>query len=328
MKMFQPILFLLFFWIIVTMMTGASAQTLSNYQANCVFSPYFGDIEQVDMGHHRIYTLFTRHLRDQADDIIPIITTGGSVENKIRRLDVIITQNRDIIQSEQNDVQQITHLIRSEQLSWIGLESSPEEMESFFDYQVESYRQLRLDQSFFTNLDTLSMRWNINKTDQILTLLFPASTLACGTYQKACHEIEQIPLENENLKIEFKNRLQEEKHLLENVFLDLLNRGLMTRHQVEEIIAIGIATIVNDQQPISDDDVKAFFNKFEITNTEVQTHIRAYIDTINHILSAFIRRDQHILASILNSSGHGLVLLGIWHKKEIQEGLIKACQNR
>ena len=183
MKMFQPILFLLFFWIIVTMMTGAFAQTLSSHQENCVFSPYFGDIEQIDMGHHRIYTLFTKHLGGQADDIIPIITTGGSVENKIRRLNAIIEQNRETIQSEQGDVQQIAHLIRSEQISWMGLEASPEEMESFFDYRVESYRQLKFDQPFFTSLDTLSMRWNINKTDQILTLLFPASTIACGTYR-------------------------------------------------------------------------------------------------------------------------------------------------
>ena len=327
MKTFQSIL--LFFWIVITMMTGVSAQTLSNHQANCVFSPYFGDIEQIDMGHRRIYTLFTKHLSNEARSVMPIITTGGSAEDKVRKLEAIIANNRDIIQREQGDLQQITHLIRSEQLRWMGLEASPEGMESFFDYRVESYKRLRFRQSFFAQLDALSIRWNIYKTEQILSLLFPASTIACGNHREACHGIEQIPLENENLKIEFENSVQEEEHLLQSIDSYLLNRGLMTRYQVEEMIAIGIATIVNDQQPMSDDDLEAFFNKFEITNTEVQTHVRAYIDTINDILLALIRRDQHILASILNSSsGHGLVLLGTWHKKGIQEGLIKACQNR
>ena len=263
MKIFQPIL--LFLWIVVTIMTGVSTQTLSSHQLNCVFNSYFDDIEQIDMGHHRIYTLFTPHLSGQSRDVMSVVRVREDIESKIRRFDAILTQNRDTVQNEQRDIQQIAHLIRSEQLSWIGLESSPEEMRSFVEYRVEAYRQLKFGQSLFANLDAVSTNWDTHKTDQILTLLFPAVTIACGNDQEACHEVEQIPLENENLKIEQINSHQEEQRLLQGVFLDFLNSGLMTRHQFEGMTNIAIANMLNDQKPISDEDVEDFFDNFKVT---------------------------------------------------------------
>lgn len=74
-----------------------------------------------------------------------------------------------------------------------------------------------------------------------------------------------------------------------------IQRELVTQSQIQELLAMGIASVINSRT-ISDDVVQAFLNRLEITSTEVQSLVRAYINKVNEVIAAFIERDEHILA--------------------------------
>lgn len=317
----------LLFLFVVVVITSASAQNELDHQddTNCVFRPYSNNIEQISIGGRHIYTLFDEHITDNEYDIVrSIIERGGLVTEVIRDLDALIDKQGAAIQVHQDKAEAMAYLFESEQIEWIGLETSPEEFESSSIDDIDSYLRLRSsNSSIFTQLAQLTLRWNVLKTEEVLSLLFPATTAACGIHRERCKGIEQIPLEDRSLRQNFIRKLEEEDQL-KNHFRVPIQRELVTQFQIQELLAMGIASVINSRT-ISDDVVQAFLSRLEITSTEVQSIVRAYINKVNEVVAAFIERDEHILASILSTSGHGLVVLGTWHKKGIQEGLIAAC---
>ena len=81
-----------------------------------------------------------------------------------------LKNNQAVIESEQSDVQKIVELFRSEQIDWIGLETSPEQLEvNPIDVRIRGY---------FENKDFLNTNlnrtdgWNSNKTEKILSLIY------------------------------------------------------------------------------------------------------------------------------------------------------------
>ena len=85
-----------------------------------------------------------------------------SAEIQLIYLNDLINKYQTTIKSRQSDVQRITTLVDSEQISWIGLEFSPEEIETTYGDNYSEIVPFYLETRSQINNQVL---WHPNRTD-------------------------------------------------------------------------------------------------------------------------------------------------------------------
>ena len=288
-------------------------------RGTCDFNQYSGDIRLGVINDDQIYTLFTTHITpEQIDAAISAITTRN-LRDRINRLNKALTRYKATIQSEQSDVQQIIGLLESQQIDWIGIEASPEDLQRTSLADLKSvYRD---DRNSLNNLNFHS-QWDQDKADQILYLSFPIIVIAYAQNPEIFHGIKIIPLENNEqrrkaieLKLQIKNQ--------EDILIDFIHTGLITSSQFQTIKAFFKDRLNNVTQSNSSSEIESLLANLQ---EESRTTVNTYLDRSREFGLLIEERSQAMAASISQQSGNGLVIGGYSHASSIEEYLTATCQ--
>ncbi len=299
----------------------------------CSFSNY--EIEGIEIGQisgRQIYTLFTSHLTNEDNEYFEIMKSHRFSEDAVGTLNQLINKHQETIQSEQADAQKILELLKSGQIDWIGIEA----LNSYTSYSnmtdnnyLNDQNLLQIDSLYSRHRSALTRRfnhlpeWNANKTDQLLSLIYHASTIVRVNHPEIFRRVRVYPLEDKD---------QEDNESTSHLDNLLYWAGVLERDtHITPFQHSGIALfITNHFSPkprlISRNVFKALFDGLRIDINNI-----GYLDMLrvahNNLVSSILSRDATAVQSILQLPGNGLILFGTDHAHGIKQGLIEACQN-
>ena len=232
---------------------------------------------------------------------------------------------RAIVASEQSDVQKIVELFGLEQIDWIGIDSSPEVLETNpIDARIRTY---------FKNRDFLNANlnsghgWNSNKTEQILSLIFNPYAIALANNPDLFNRVEVVPLDDYVLReteIQYYNDVDYYMGALLEIrrINSSINQSVLERFsRFIQSKTSGFELVI-----ISYNELEELLDELGVEE-DVRRYMRRIVERINEATNLSRQRDQNAVASILNQPGNGLVLFGTVHGPGIKQGLTTACQN-
>ena len=116
--------------------------TSNAFSSLCDFRLYSGDIKVADINGRQIYTLFSSHLTREemlgATDAINSIeglSSTMTAQEYVSHLHSFLDGHTDTITSERSDFHQLSRLLSSKQIDWIGVEAT----EPALDFSVQRY---------------------------------------------------------------------------------------------------------------------------------------------------------------------------------------------
>ncbi len=288
---------------------------------HCWFRPYSGDIRVAGINGRLIYTLFTFHLSNEYKDFYNTLNLDISITDKIALWHDFLNKHADTINSESSDFLQISSLLASEKIDWIGIEhfSDTQELKN----QVQRYR---LDKEGFDSYSDISIFWNEENTDDLLYLLHPVEIKLLAEYPNnitldRTDKIRIIPLENRDLQLRSSELIVDLMQKIE----EMSDTGHITDEQEVAFIDLVFDDEKNPSSLIDSQDVEEFFTNFRIEDSEIITKLREFIDLQNAFAITHQERDDFAVQSILNQKGNGIVLRGISHKESVENGLTQVC---
>ena len=310
----------------------------------CTFSPYSGSegihVAQINSG--KVYTLFTEHIgNNYPEEVLSTISRGK--EDTAKRLNELLSKRREVIQSEMSDVRKITDLVKSRQISWIGIEASPGEMERS-QVSIEGLVQDYLDMKGFWGEHLKNVNgWNEQKTDQILHLMYAPHIIARAKLRSESPDpfktIPTIPLDNDEAKAKMEKMMEKRDQAIDGM-TSLITSGIEQNPPPPWLMPLLSFGSGDDEHPypwpikhISNDELQNFLNKIKNENedktvvsnlTELATK---YVETTNEFLKENKKRDETAAEAIYSQSGHGLVTMGSAHKQPVESRLTQLCQN-
>ena len=323
----------------------------------CVFETHSRGIEVAHIGDRQIYTLFANHLGEE--EWIEVLDAFRSYNNYhstqaqlLLNLNSIIEQHQTMIESEQSDMRKITRLLKSEQISWVGIEQSPED---FYDIDEMTLSYLKLKQELYDIYDSGLV--NYQGTNQIFFLGFNALTITYANNPEIFNRVQIVPLEDSILRKQTERMLLERDQILDHIS-PFIDQGIIKLFSMSELVSMMSAD--NTTRYISNREFEDFLlETFETQKIETQTIIngipvpvqagpmpirtpptpaqaeaqmllRSFIDKHHEFInpnSIQKSRNQKVVQSVLNQSGNGLIIFGTNHEQGIKEGLTTACQN-
>ena len=287
-------------------------------KGTCDFHPYSDDIRLGIINDRQIYTLFTRHNSNRVISHLIYAMDATPKEQAIRELNAALEIYQPRVQSEQSDVRQIIELIESQQIDWIGIEASQRELQS-----TPLTEQMSIHSEDKAFLDTFASdpQWDHNKTDQVLSLLYPTIVIAHAQKPEAFHEIRVIPLENNEQKREALAKTSQITRQ-KNVLIHLFHRRLITPHQFQTINTFFSNRLNNVITSNSSREMESLLASLQ---EEARIAVNTYIDQINEFVSLNEERSHTAAISISRQSGNGLVIMGSTHGNTIEEDLKITC---
>ena len=297
--------------------------TSNAFSYHCWFRPYSGDIRVASINGRQIYTLFTRHLSNQGDEFYNILNLSTDI-GIIEAVGRFISKHIDTINSERSDFQQIRSLLTSRKIDWIGIEQTPDIIQSF-EQVVQNYRETK---DSFNQRSNASL-WNQEESDDLLYLLYPVWLKLLAEYPSdiildgtdGTDGIRVIPLENKDLAA--KATMAPVVRSFERVIHDTN----LTDEQRSAFVnfALNHPSILNVSILIDLSDTEEFFTSSGIENPELIKKIEGYIDLRNELTITHQQRDAYVIQLILNQEGSGLVLRGSAHQENVESGLTQVC---
>ena len=290
-------------------------------KGTCDFNQYSNDIHLGTINGDQIYTLFTTHATQEHTNaaISAMTTTNVRERDRINRLNDILNRYPMVIQSGQSDVTQIIGLLESQQIDWIGIEASPEDLQRTPLAKLKSvYRD---DRNSLNNLSS-HPQWDQDKADRIPYLLFPTIVIAHAQHQELFHGIKIIPLENNEQKIkalDLELQIRNQKDIL----IDFIHTGLITSSQFQTIKAFFTDRRNNVIQSNSNSEIESLLADLQ---EEARNAVNIYLSLINEFVHSKEERSQTMAATISQQSGNGLVIAGYSHASSIEEYLTATCQ--
>ncbi len=282
----------------------------------CQFLSYSEDIKMVDINGRQIYILFGSHSKGKADEFQDILNSGTDIIEKTNRF---MDNYSSRINSERSDFQQITSLLTSQEIDWVGVEYYPNLQT--IERVVQSYQNTK--ESFNQISNGL---WNPEKTDDLLYLLYPfwlrflTEHLSDAVLNR---RIRIIPLENETLYTRA-GTLTMIAQLSIKFIHDNIN---LTGPQTSALVDFLSNPISDTSILIDSSDTEDFFKTHGIEDPETRNKIRTYIDLLNETITAHQERDEFVVQKILRQEGNGIVLRGSAHQQNVESGLTQVCLN-
>ena len=301
------------------MVSLLSCSSVFAYTKYCSFSELFSNsvlegVEVGQIGDRKIYTLFTDHLTNESNMVYTILRTHTPVES-VGPLNQLIERYQERIASEQSDLQKIIELARSGKIDWIGVE---------LDRTNTSYPENRT-KAYLDYLGTLSLflnslhGWHPSKTDQLLSLMYPAVIIARAVRSNTFRNIRIHPLEDSYLKIESVDRRRDVHYWEELVKKD----PRVTFDQYLAITSLIESTMTFELRLITDSEIEDLLDQLEVAE-ESRMNMKMFVKAHNDVISVALRRDLAVVQSILDLPDNGLLLFGTAHRNGIQQGLVRA----
>ena len=297
---------------------------------SCTFSEHSGDVHVAKIFGSEVYTLFTRHIMEEyAQEILGTFSLPSN--EQVKALNDILQKRKRIIQSEQSDVRQITKLVQSGEIRWIGVEATPGELHRMgTEVRVNDYLEMK---RLFNHMGHME-GWDKQKTDQILYLMYSPDIIARVENPEVFKAIPTVPIDDEQAKQEMFNvreKRDQHKDILMNIYDQLCFkkkthqpswcRPLASFCFVEKKICMKIKRVPNDE-------LTEFLNQNKIENENAKASMVALAELNNKFLDLSDRRDEKAASIILNKSGNGLVTMGSAHGPGIESRLATACKNK
>ena len=289
--------------------------------ANCGFSNIEGDIEMASIGGAKVYTLFSAHLGKQPLEVRKALRLeGGTREDVSDRLNAILSnpKHQQTIKTEKAETARIINLLKSSSLTWVGIEASPKEMKGGPSIQM----QMQVDIYKHTRESLLSVLGDVNKTDDILYLLFSSHVIARAKEPSAFERIRTVPIDDD----EAKSKSAEVVFELDNLKQELIELGMEKQLlSPEQFMAINgmKADALKNNKVIPSERITAEQERFK--NEEVKKTVGNLLSKANEFLHLSAKRDEAAAKSILNQSGDGIVLMGTAHGPGVTSHLNSAC---
>ena len=291
---------------------------ISFHQASaCDFNQYSGDIRLSIINGDQIYTLFTPHITQEHVNAVMSVTR---TRDGINRLNDTLDTYKTTIESEQSDVRQIIRLLESQQIDWMGIEASPGELQNTpFNKMVSNYRKERIA------LNRLSFhpRWNPDKTDKTLYLLFSTYIIAYVQNPESFHGIRIVPLENNEQK-EKASELDLQIRQQRDTLIHFIHTGLMTGTQFQTIETFFTDRLNHVIESNSSSEIESLLANLQ---EDVRAAVNTYLSLINEFVHLKEERSQTMAETISQQSGNGLVIAGYSHASSIEEYLTDTCKN-
>ena len=303
------------------------SSTLFGY--TCYFRQYLGDIRLINIQGRKVYNLFTPHITSQGQNILSIMRNADHIDNLIDTLGKLIDDHQETISSERSDVQQLTQILDSGEIDWIGIEDARTEIALKFIYnqRVQDY----LDRKEVLNVLNSHPDWNLEKTDQLLYLVYGADLITYAKNQELFAKVRFVPLEKEHL-LERAEELLREISIALNTFSQLKERGMITDEKSQAVKNFGLEALgqrgpsqITGDSLIDSDELEDFLKAHEIEDLEVIEAITSYVSTINAFMTNGGERNREVVKSILSQSGNGVIIMGTAHKAGVEDGLREIC---
>ena len=173
-------------------------------------------VEVIQVGGWQVYTLFTEHLTSEPDKVVEVFERNHERKDTATYLNQLLEEYQGTIVSEQSDAQKITELVKSGKIDWIGVEHIETDT-AYIDNASDRY--LRAQDRINTVLNQ-SSEWSFNKTNQLLFLVFEAYVIARVTHPEDFHRIRIFPLDDEDLKKETTDNINQLQYLIELIRKD------------------------------------------------------------------------------------------------------------
>ena len=297
----------------------------SPFSYGCHFHQHSGNIRLAHINGRKIYALFILHLGSHAQQARNIITTSNNIADDLISF---LRRNQIIMRLQQLAVQQLTQLLASDQIDWIGIELSEEELEGItFNEIKQRYEDMKKS---FDNLND-HPQWSPEQTDQILHLMYPKYIIAYAENTELFENTRFVPLEDDSLR-QVGRTFQTDKSMALNTLNQLEERGLISHRQHLAVKAFGTGALnqrglsqITGDNLIDSDELEDLLKAQEIEDPQVITVITFYTNTINNIIRHAKSRDEAIVQSVHNQSGNGIIIMGAAHKVFIEDGLRKSC---
>ena len=304
--------------------------TNNAFSYHCYFRPYSGDIRVADINGRQIYALFSSHLSKEemygATDAINLIKGLGSTitaQEYTDNLHSFLDKHADKITSEKSDFHQLSQLLSSKQIDWVGVEA----MESLLNFQIQRY----LDHKGVLNIieENFSIWWNQQNTEDILYIISPVFVkIVAEEYTSVLGKPRIVALEDTNIH-EASSLVGVELNRLEDrINSSLLNTkdGMSPQQQNFWIIVDNLFYdfVSNRHQYNSQELKEEGFNLFE-NNPNMIELIRDWFDVLDDFSASNLERDIFAVDTVLSQSGNGVVLRGIGHQENMENRLTKAC---
>ncbi len=291
--------------------------TSNAFSYHCWFLPYSGDIRVADINGRQVYTLFTPHLVNEPEELNNILNLDIDPNEGLIVLYRFLDKNKDTIDFERSEFQQITSLLTSQEIDWIGVESNPKGIQAT-EQKAQNYQTAK---ESFNSVGP----WNQETTDDLLYLLHSVWIRLLTEYPNdivldGANGIKVIPLEDQNLGM---RRVE-----LTIIFNQRFDEVLYDTHiTVEQQNALN-TFLFNDHMPFDLVEsllLEEFFKTHRIENPELIEKIRVAVDSLNEKIIIDQKRDEFVVQEILKQEGNGLVLRGSTHQENVEGGLTQAC---
>ena len=305
------------------------SSTLFGY--TCYFRQYTGHIRLINIQERKVYNLFTRHITSHGQNILSIIRIFHHIDDRVDHLGKLLDEHQETISSERSDVQQLTQLLDSGEIDWIGIEDARTEIALRFIYNQRVQDYLGIKEAL--NILNSHPNWNLEKTDQLLYLVYGADLITYAKNPELFAEVRFIPLEKEHL-LDRAEELFREISIALNTFSQLKERGMITDEKSQAVKNFGLEALgqrglsqITGDNLIDSDELEDFLKTQEIEYPEVVEAITPYVSTINAFMTNGRERNEEVVTSVLNQSGNGIIIMGGAHKAIIEDRLRENCLN-
>ena len=300
--------------------------TSNAFGYHCWFRPYAGDIRVADINGRQIYTLFTAHLGDETEaaleSLTPVLTTNSTdlehVTKYVAELHNTLSEHVDRINSEKSDFRQLSSLLNSRQIDWIGIE------ESEFS---EEYIQAHLAYKESISMIEIHPLWSQQNTDDLLYLLSSVHLRIVAEYPYVLDRTKIVPLEDTNAYEKGGSLFNKLPTLFDRLRNSLADRISIIQAGSLRFLGGYIRDVMQNMLYGSEEVEELLLenlNLFE-DNPHVSEVIRDFLHWIDELSINIDRRDDFVVEKILEQEGNGVILRGSAHQKNVESGLTQAC---
>ena len=299
--------------------------TSNAFGYSCYFRPYSGDIRVADINGRQIYTLFTPHIfteRQRFHAAYSFAVAIRDVNAVMSLMQQALVSYADTTNSEKSDFRQISLLLDSQKIDWIGIEYFPNTQR--IENEMQEYQLAK--ETF--NLYSILPGWNQENTDDLLYALYYVEVRLLVEHPGVVLDgsgTRITPLEDRDLHSaaeEIFTALGESRDILRIDNVDSIIDeqksaffNFIDTHEEKE----GLLSLIDSRE------LEEFFTSSGIEDSELIRRIRDYVDLRNENTIAQQERDKFVVDSILVQEGNGLVLRGSAHQENVEGGLTQAC---
>lgn len=269
----------------------------------------------------KIDMLFSSHTTGTAmNDINSIINSNPSPQAQAQKIREYLSTHNQLQQDQRKNYGEIKRAIEGGNLSWLGVEFSPSELQrlNFYDNSLYLSTERRLKESFGSVLST-------EELEKLLFLTLPAEYIYFSRNQDKTKGIKVVSLESDASKNRAITMAERSDLALQRSLAVYGNASADDQRRFQELIGFMYPETARATTDMFDTEhANSIVDSIEAEN--LRARAKDFLNSEIEFENRQRERDQVAANLIVQQQGDGFVIFGSNHGKAIEDHITRTCQ--